>query len=303
MKHREVRLPQPYPDENCYSILCRYAVRSGWLSSSQAGFILYGSTMPLAGLLYKPFRTGDIARWAGSEAQDIPYGEEHSCLQYFSVFMEPGDAELLRKCRNGMTLSSGLTKRISRKCALTQIGKKRLWYCPACVAEDFQKYGETYWRRLPQMPGVSYCPRHKVRLRESGLPVSWINYQIFPAAYALLYIPDTEADYPGNIFETDFMQVAEDTEWLLGNGFRLPHNAGIRARFAETAGKELDEHAVYPAGTGKGARFEHYLAARFLKESGRKNVGFMAQKYLSTIVSVDRCFGSFEDFWKKAESI
>ena len=147
------------------------------------------------------------------------------------------------------------------------------------------------------MPGVSYCTRHHVRLHESGLPVSETNYQLFPASYVMLHIPDADTDHPGNIFEGEFIQVAKDTEWLLKNGFDLPDHTGLRAAFKDAAGRELDEHTVYPAGTDEGTRFEQYLAARFLKESGRKNVGLAAQKYLSTIVSVDRVFGSFETFW------
>ena len=136
-----------------------------------------------------------------------------------------------------------------------------------------------------------------LRLHESGLPVTETNYQLFPASYVLLHIPDTDRDHSGNIFEKEFIQVAEDTEWLLENGFQLPDNPGLRAAFRETAGMELDEHTVYPAGTGRETRFEHYLAARFLKESGRQRIGHMAQKCLSTIMTVDRIFGSFEDFW------
>lgn len=300
MKPRSIRLPDPYPDETCYSILCRYAVRSGAASSSRMTAILYGNTMPMAGLLYKPFRSSDIERWEGPGSGDILYGERHSCLPYFSVFMGYDDSLLLKKCRRGMELSLGLTKRISRKCGLMQIRKRRLWYCPACVTEDFREYGETYWRRLPQMPGVSYCPRHRVRLRESGLSVSEIDYRLFPASYVLLHIPDAGTRLPGNIFEKEFLQVAEDTEWLLKNGFRLPDIFELRSAFWETSGISLDEHAVYSPGTVGKAGFEHYLAARFLKESGRRNIGPSAQKYLSIILSIDRVFGSFENFWKSA---
>ena len=299
VNYREIRLPEPYPDENCYSILCRYVVRSGWLlSSNQASVILYGNTMPLSGLLYKPFRTEDLKRWNGSGEWDVSYGKDHSCLQYFTAFLDTADASFIRQCRDGMALTPGITKRISRKCGLTQLRKKRLWYCPLCAREDFRIYGETYWRRLYQMPGVSYCPQHRARLLESGLPVSETNYQLFPASYVLLHVQDTGVKYPGNVFEGEFIQAAEDTKWLLENGFDLPDNAGLRAEFLEKAGKKLDEHTVYPAETGKATKFEQYLAARFLKESGRKNLGFMVQKYLSTIVSVDRNFGSFEDFWQ-----
>ena len=297
---RRIRLPDPYPDETCYSILCRYAVRSGAASSSRVTAFLYGNTMPLAGLLYKPFRISDIERWGGPGSGDTPYGESHSCLPYFSVFMGYDDSCLLKKCRHGMQLSPGLTKRISRKCGLMQIRKKRLWYCPACAAEDFREYGETYWRRLPQMPGVSYCPRHMVRLCESGLAVSEVDYRILPASYVLLHIPDAGARPSGNIFGAEFLQVAEDTGWLLENGFRLPDNSALRALFEERSGIRLDEHAVYSAGAVGKAGFEHYLAARFLKESGRRNIGPAAQKYLSTLLSIDRVFGSFENFWRNA---
>lgn len=35
--------------------------------------------------------------------------------------------------------------------------------CPACVAEQKQKYGESYWSRLwflPSLPSLPYCPEH-----------------------------------------------------------------------------------------------------------------------------------------------
>ena len=295
---RRIRLPEPYPDENCYSILCRYTVRSGWLlSSNQASIVLYGNTMPLSGLLYKPFRMADLKRWRADDGRGS-YGKDHSCLQYFAAFLDTADAGLVRQCRNGMVLTPGLTKGISRKCGLTQLRKKHLWYCPLCAREDFRIYGETYWRRLCQMPGVSYCPKHRVRLLESGLPISETNYQLFPASYVLLHVPDTDGKHSGNVFEREFIQVAEDTKWLLENGFDLPDNTWLRAEFLEKARKELDEHAVYPSENGKATRFGQYLAARVLKESGRKNLGVMVQKYLSTIVSVEGSFGSIKDFWQ-----
>lgn len=298
MMDRKILLPDPYPDENCYSILCRYAVRSECASDNRLSTVLYGNTMPLAGLLYKPLRSIDLERWTGKEGWNILYGEDHSCLQYFAVFVGYDDFQLLRQCRTGLMLSGGQTKRISRKCGLTKIRKKHMWYCPACVAEDFQAYGETYWRRLHQMPGVSYCVQHKVRLRESGLPVSEMNYRLYPASYALLHIPDKGVDHQGNIFEEEFLQVTEDTRWLLKTGFQLTDNDSLRRMFAETAGRELNEHTVYPVGIDKNIRFENYLAARVLKESGRKTVGPEIQKYLSTITSIDRIFGSFESFWE-----
>ena len=36
--------------------------------------------------------------------------------------------------------------------------------CPVCMQADWQKYGEPYFHRAHQLPGVCYCPTHHVKL-------------------------------------------------------------------------------------------------------------------------------------------
>ena len=67
--------------------------------------------------------------------------------------------------------------------------------------------------------GVSYCTRHRARLVESGLATSEINYQVFPAVNVIDTVPDNDTDTSGNVFESEFLRLAEDIEWLLQNGF------------------------------------------------------------------------------------
>src|SRR5205085_11862301 len=50
---------------------------------------------------------------------------------------------------------------------------ERLRFCPSCVIEDRDKYGETYWHRLHQISGVEICPRHDIPLEQSNAP--WID--------------------------------------------------------------------------------------------------------------------------------
>src|SRR4030042_7010586 len=45
-----------------------------------------------------------------------------------------------------------------------------LRYCPECVSEDFERWGETYWRRTHQLPGVLVCTDHKGGLANSVVP-------------------------------------------------------------------------------------------------------------------------------------
>ena len=98
--------PAPFPDETCYSLLCRYAVRRGHLTSSQVCLDLFGHTEPLAGYLFKPFRMKDIQRWLTDEeiSDGVRYGENHSCYPYYTAFLPPAHAAGVCECRIGVLL-------------------------------------------------------------------------------------------------------------------------------------------------------------------------------------------------------
>ncbi len=47
-----------------------------------------------------------------------------------------------------------------------------LRYCRLCAAEDANQWGEPYWRRVHQCPGVLVCPRHAIWLVSSPVDLS-----------------------------------------------------------------------------------------------------------------------------------
>jgi hypothetical protein len=47
-----------------------------------------------------------------------------------------------------------------------------LKYCPLCFKEDMEQLGESYWRRLPQIPGALYCPKHQVLYKNSNVVIT-----------------------------------------------------------------------------------------------------------------------------------
>ena len=48
-------------------------------------------------------------------------------------------------------------------------GERYLRYCPLCVKEDRETYGETYWHRKHQIRNMGICVEHKCRLMESSV--------------------------------------------------------------------------------------------------------------------------------------
>ncbi|MFI8715182.1 TnsD family Tn7-like transposition protein [Brevibacillus brevis] len=47
-----------------------------------------------------------------------------------------------------------------------------LKFCPSCLHDDMEHLGESYWRRLHQIPGALYCIKHQVSLRNSKIIIT-----------------------------------------------------------------------------------------------------------------------------------
>lgn len=71
---------------------------------------------------------------------------------------------------------------------------RRLRYCPQCFDEDIVTYGEPYWHRLHQIPGIAVCPRHGCWLADTEITLTGHRHNLlFPALpdCHLLPTPDT----------------------------------------------------------------------------------------------------------------
>ena len=75
---------------------------------------------------------------------------------------------LFRSLRQRMTGQGG--HGISLATGGQALNSPTLRYCPLCVQDDRQTYGETYWHRLPQVAAVRVCPYHDCWLEDSNVP-------------------------------------------------------------------------------------------------------------------------------------
>lgn len=293
--------PTPLPDENCYSLMCRYAVRRGQLSSSQICMELFGHTEPLSGYLFKPFRVKDLQRWfAGRYMLAVPdCGTAHSCYPFYTAFLSMADAEKVRSCAEGSVLTTGQAKRINRKCGFPKSHKKSLWYCPSCVREDIARYGETCWRRLPQLPGALYCPVHGEPFRESSICFGDMNYRIIPATYAVLQASEPSQEY-GAVYADRYIRLARDILWLLESKGFVPGNEWVARTYSKNAGKQINSHLLYSisGSSSRGKKFEDYLATRIMRDSGKGQIDDVISRQISSILSIEKSFGSIEEFLK-----
>lgn len=153
--------PTPYPEEWWYSVLCRYYVRSGVKQHLPVKRMLFnGNEGAHMGTVFPNKTLVEIVNQLPKDvfnAEDIILN--HTPFLYYTRMYQTEDRRrMLEQLLQGDTLQ------------LTHLWKsfqRAVWcprYCPMCVEEDTNKYGEPYWHTGHQIPLMSVCTKHKCRL-------------------------------------------------------------------------------------------------------------------------------------------
>jgi hypothetical protein len=91
-----------------------------------------------------------------------------------------------------------------------------LRFCPSCVEQDKANFGETYWHRIHQIPGVEVCPHHATFLEESN--TLWRNprnpSEVFTAEHSIHDTPARALDTSEHI-QSIQLNMARQALWLL----------------------------------------------------------------------------------------
>lgn len=159
--------PTPYPDELWYSVICRYHIRSGNPCIKYTLNELYGTHYYNASL----FLCGPVLHLLALLPKNTLSVEQvifdHTLFPYYARFFT-----ISRKKSSYKYTLLGDSRAIHRLGIYQSKGNKfsTLRYCPLCLQEDFNKYGEPYWHRLHQLPEMSICPRHRCWLVETNAP-------------------------------------------------------------------------------------------------------------------------------------
>lgn len=199
-----VYLPEIYPDELVYSWFCRFYVHSGYISHKMA----------LQDILYKKCNNPS-KEFLGHLNPEM----EQTIKQLYSI------DELIIK----HTMYPQYARFIpleQKKMALYHIGydfcdvhhlftvlprtelEQNLRYCPLCIKEDRDIYGEAYWHRKHQIRNMYICLKHECRLIDSGITAkSDQTFTLFPAETS---VKDAEIRYTENPLEIAYIKYLSD---------------------------------------------------------------------------------------------
>ncbi|WP_281759214.1 TnsD family Tn7-like transposition protein [Alicyclobacillus hesperidum] len=162
-------IPQIYSDELLYSVLARYKRMCGMVSRRAFIRDMYGEGKMLTSIF--------LPQYLGCLRENLPpYSKitvseliwNHTMYPFYTAFLSKelsGNIHGMmvdgcgKSIENFLGFSGGKVKPYSR-----------LRYCSKCYSEDIGEFGESFWRRLHQVPGVLYCPIHRISLKSTIVP-------------------------------------------------------------------------------------------------------------------------------------
>lgn len=159
-------LPIPFIDELVYSVESRYALRIGASKKGQLSVHIYNRLSRPSVILPASLKT--VAErtqllW-GKSGESI--AKELTLLPYYSKYLSKARGKL---CLDKMLSENGHGIQLLAGAISNRIKNPKLFrFCVTCRDVDIEKYGETYWRRCHQLPGVLVCPDHGKELTDSS---------------------------------------------------------------------------------------------------------------------------------------
>ena len=156
--------PEFYPDELVYSVLARYYTQSGYMRYTFAAEDLFQAKTvrpdPNFVNLYTSYTLEMLTRKMSMEDVIL----KHTMFPYYGRFL---NKERRNQAFQALVKMQGNYHNLLPMQKSKDGRKRHLRYCPVCVKEDREKFGETYWHRVHQMPGIEVCLRHGCYLIEA----------------------------------------------------------------------------------------------------------------------------------------
>lgn len=162
-------LPNPYPDELLYSVITRYHLRSNNSSPKWTLREVFGTenVIPTVDL---PSHLEELSRRnILQEISSDQWIEKHTFYPFYTPFLPEVRSQRLRQLMkssdgSGIHALVGIT-------ASTIERSNELRFCFSCYEDDIRTFGEPYWHRIHQLPGVWVCPTHRMILYRITHPI------------------------------------------------------------------------------------------------------------------------------------
>lgn len=200
----------PYPDELLYSLVARYHIRSGNKSFRQTHEELLETVELQPDKIVLPNNLNFLVSQfpQGSQLTVESLIKKNTLYSFFRSFLTPIEIYSFKDLLRSKSSTS-----ISQAAKISDKERNRvLKFCPKCCAEEEKKYGEAYWHRQHQIPGMLACLKHKVPLLDSAILLE--NKQIHYYAASQVNLDEAHKANYSSEFEQKVLSIAQEIDWL-----------------------------------------------------------------------------------------
>ncbi|MFN6461027.1 MAG: TnsD family Tn7-like transposition protein [Nostoc sp. DedVER02] len=257
--------PDPYPDELLYSICARFQDRVKYPNQISVGRELFGVivTAPIDFPTHLGYLVANLPpQYCYTVDQLI---DNHTLIPFYTPFYPH---ERINSIRNDMAGSDNSSIH-GRLGILSAEIKPAQWlrFCPLCGDQDSKKFGELYWHRVHQLPGVEVCPTHLVFLETSSVRTrDRKRPQTFISAEQAIEKTSPRPLNISNLHDQILLKIAEDAAWLLNQKCLVANLQLLYERYRFLLGSQ---GLTSPSGKLRGSEFikafENYYSPELLE--------------------------------------
>jgi len=220
--------PESYPDELFFSRCVRYHERIGYRNLSATARDLFGKRAVSVSV--------DLPGGLEIFVQNLPMGhsvtvdqliDSNTLLPFYAPFLT---LERVQRARLDMTYGSSALAHLRLGILTMKKRPMNLWYCPGCVEDDRNRFSETYWHRIHQLPGIQICPIHETHIVETDMHLSalrgrrdFVTAEKTIGDSPKLPPPNTDSHFAVKL------RLARDAAWLLENA-NLSYSSSTKHR-------------------------------------------------------------------------
>ncbi|MED1850078.1 TnsD family transposase [Brevibacillus agri] len=171
-------LPTAYEDELLYSLLARCRIRNGTLSHKAFLLDAFGHKGISASVLLPSGIDNLVSNLPpGSTITADQLISQHTIFPLLTAFLSP---QQMDKVYEGMKSMDGKGIYASAGILTSSIKlNSHLRFCRQCNLSDKSMYGEYYWHRIHQIPGLDICMKHEEWLHDSKVPTNQLNKHVY----------------------------------------------------------------------------------------------------------------------------
>jgi len=209
--------PKRYNDELIYSVIARYHLLSGNYSNtpSMKSLFNYQYIVPSIALQTRLGVLSDNIKSFGIDFETLLY--ENTMFPYLMVFTPP---ESYERVYQWAKYPDNRSDRFATGAIHRNMYPEKMMYCKECFKEETLLFGEGYWHRIHQTPGIVVCKKHRCPLLPSCIPTFYHrigNYQVLQEE--VLKNTDADQNRCDDFIHTD--GIFDDTKFLYDNFIRI----------------------------------------------------------------------------------